>query len=90
MTFERESMTKKLLLCCQALLVLPLAARADDVDRLPNWEARAYALIRPAEKELQWKRIPWVTDLEAAVKAANTENRPLLLWMTGDDPLERC
>src|SRR5262245_58835055 len=72
------------------LLSLPLVTRADDVDRLPSWEAKAYALIRPTEKESQWKRIPWMTDLEDAVKVAKKENRPLLLWTAGDDPLERC
>jgi hypothetical protein len=73
-----------------ALLALPLAARGADVDRLPDWEAKAHALILPAEKESQWKRIPWVTDLDEAVKTAKKEKRPLLLWTAGDDPLERC
>jgi hypothetical protein len=72
------------------LLALAVSARADDVDRLPEWQAQAYALIKPAAKDVRWKKIPWVTDLDEAVKTAKAEKRPLLIWTAGDDPLERC
>jgi hypothetical protein len=57
---------------------------------LPDEQARAYALIRPGEKDLPWRKLGWKTDLEAAVKLAKEEKRPLLLWVAGDPPLERC
>jgi hypothetical protein len=72
------------------LLALAVSARADDVDRLPDWHAQAYDLVKPTAKELRWKKIPWVIDLDEAVKTAKAEKRPLLIWATGDDPLERC
>jgi hypothetical protein len=52
--------------------------------------ARRATLIRPAANELRWQQIPWRTDLVAGQKCARTEGRPILLWVTGDDPLERC
>jgi hypothetical protein len=29
-------------------------------------------------------------DLNEAVRVARAEKRPLLLWTSGDDPLDRC
>jgi hypothetical protein len=71
-------------------LVFAAPAPSGDVDRLPEWHAEAYPLIKPSAKEVRWKKIPWVTDLAAAVETARQEKRPLLIWTTGDDPLERC
>jgi hypothetical protein len=70
-------------------LALPALAAAED-DRLPEWQAKALPLIKPTQKDLVWKKVPWLTDLDAAVKAAKQEKRPILLWTAGDDPLERC
>ena len=46
--------------------------------------------IKPRPDEVRWLQIPWTLDLDAAVKASRDENRPLLIWASGDDPLERC
>ena len=46
--------------------------------------------IKPRADEVRWLQIPWVLDLAAAAKTARAENRPLLIWVSGDDPLERC
>jgi hypothetical protein len=75
-----------------ALIVPALCGllHAADIDRLPAWHARAYSLIQPTSAELKWQRIPWLTNLEEAVKQAKAEKRPLLVWTAGDDPLERC
>jgi hypothetical protein len=66
-----------------------LAARAADG---PSAEAQARraALIKPAAAELRWRQIPWLIDLAEGQKSARVEGRPILLWVTGDDPLERC
>ena len=53
-------------------------------------QARRAALIKPAADELRWRQIPWLTDLAEGQKLARAEGRPILLWVTGDDPLERC
>jgi hypothetical protein len=67
-----------------------LPAHGDDVSRLPSSAAQAYRLIVPAETETKWLRIPWMRDLAAAVEQAKQEKRPLLVWVSGDEPLERC
>ena len=51
---------------------------------------RRAVVIKPSTEELKWQRIPWLTDLAAAHRAARDEKRPIFLWVTGDDPLERC
>jgi hypothetical protein len=53
-------------------------------------QARRAALIKPAAAELRWRQIPWLIDLAEGQKRARAERRPILLWVTGDDPLERC
>ena len=52
--------------------------------------ARRATLIKPAANELRWQQIPWLIDLAEGQKRARAEGRPILLWVTGDDPLERC
>ena len=47
-------------------------------------------VIKPSAAELKWQRIPWITDLTKAQGVAQRERRPVFLWVTGDDPLERC
>ncbi len=47
-------------------------------------------VIKPAADELKWQRIPWLLDLAEAERVAREEERPIFLWVTGDDPLERC
>jgi hypothetical protein len=48
------------------------------------------AVIKPSAGELAWLKIPWMLDLKAAQKTAKAEDRPIFLWVTGDDPLGRC
>lgn len=63
--------------------VLCMTARADDLgDRS--------AVIKPTAHELAWLQIPWMLDLKEAQRTAKEESRPMFLWATGDDPLERC
>jgi hypothetical protein len=52
--------------------------------------AERAAAIKPIPEELRWQRIPWVTDLAEGQRLAQVERRPIFLWVTGDDPLERC
>lgn len=68
-----------------AALPLPVAP----LPTLSELTQRA-SIIKPTADELRWQRIPWLTDLAAAQQVARKEGRPLLLWVTGDDPLERC
>ena len=52
--------------------------------------AKRATAIKPAAEELRWQQIPWVTDLTEGQRLAKAEGRPIFLWVTGDDPLERC
>ena len=47
-------------------------------------------VIKPTVTELKWQQIPWTSDLTEGLQQAQTEKRPIFLWVTGDDPLERC
>jgi len=68
------AMLATLLICLQAKD--DLAARA--------------AVIKPKSGEYKWQQIPWILDLSEGIRLAREEKRPLLLWVSGDDPLERC
>jgi hypothetical protein len=52
--------------------------------------AKRAAAIKPVAEELRWQQIPWVTDLTEGQQLAKAEGQPIFLWVTGDDPLERC
>ena len=45
---------------------------------------------KPPAEFLRWQTIPWLTDLNEGIRVARAEKRPLLIWASGDDPLERC
>ncbi len=65
--------------------------RNPGAERLPADAARMYGLVTtPHPGELKWQQIPWLTDLREAVRQARAESRPLLLFVSGDDPLEKC
>jgi hypothetical protein len=67
------------------------ADRNPGADRLAGDAARMYGFVKtPHPDELKWQQIPWLTDLQDAVRQARAEGRPLLLFVSGDDPLERC
>ena len=40
--------------------------------------------------EIAYRSSDGLTDLAEGQKRARAEGRPILLWVTGDDPLERC
>ena len=74
-----------------AIVVLTTGiARGGELAQLgQDLQARA-GVIKPAPEELKWQRIPWVTDLAEGQRLAQQERRPIFLWVTGDEPLERC
>ena len=70
--------------------IRPVSAK-EDIARLPAPAARLYADTTLFPRPTKWRdRIPWVLDLGEGVRLAREEWRPLLLWTSGDDPLERC
>ncbi len=90
--------TVALLTLAVASLVSP-STRADvrpvstkeDVARLPAPAARLYAETTQFLRPTKWRdAIPWLLDLDEGIRLAKAEKRPLLIWTSGDDPLERC
>ena len=67
-----------------------VAYAQDDLERLPASQQKAYKVIKPTSADLKWRQIPWLTDLAEGIKLAKAEKRPLLIWTSGDEPLERC
>jgi hypothetical protein len=67
--------------CLTTALALP-----PELERLENWAAA----IRPKASETKWEKIPWITDLPNSIKVASREQRPMVVWASGDAPLERC
>ena len=50
-----------------------------------------YGFVKtPHPGELKWQQVPWMTDLGEAVRQAKEVKRPLVLFVSGDDPLEKC
>jgi hypothetical protein len=72
------------------LLGAATAALAGDIDRLPGNSADYYKVIVPAEPEMKWKRVPWMTRLDEAMKVAAREKRPVCIWVVDNEPLDRC
>ncbi len=67
------------------------ANQSPGADRLPADAARMYGFVKTLHPgELRWQQIPWLTDLREAVRQARAEHRPVLLFVSGDDPLEKC
>ena len=78
-------------LCLSTVFAHSPAAMIADVERLPPDAARVYAAIKTAQSgEFKWQQIPWLLDLEEGIRLAKKEKRPLLLFVSGDEPLERC
>ena len=70
--------------------VRPVSAK-DDVARLPAPAAQLYADTTLFPQPTKWRdAIPWVLDLDTGIRLARDEKRPVLIWVSGDDPLERC
>ena len=76
---------------CVAGYAAQPADRNPGADHLPGDAARMYGFVKtPHPGELKWQQIPWLTDLREAMRLARAESRPLLLFVSGDDPLEKC
>jgi hypothetical protein len=65
-----------------------------DADRAParlsDEARRIYDYVKPAPHEDGWRRIPWLTDVLEAISQARAEKRPILLFVSDGEPLDRC
>jgi hypothetical protein len=73
------------------LLLASVAARAlADPPREPAAITTWLEAIRQPPEMLRWQRIAWVTSLPEGFRLARQEKRPLLVWGSDDEPLDRC
>ena len=49
--------------------------------------ARDLAAIAPREGELDWRAIPWQSELRTALVEASRVQKPILLWAMNGHPL---
>jgi hypothetical protein len=69
----------------------PTGGYLSDVHRLSPEAAHLYAYVTtPFLGDNNWRQIPWLADLDEAVRIAKEEKRPLFLMVFADNPLERC
>jgi hypothetical protein len=86
----RRSMLMTLVFAGQALADSRPSRLSPDLDALPPNAAQIYRDTTLFPQEAKWLAIPWVNDLKKAIRTAKEEKRPVLIWVSGDDPLERC
>jgi hypothetical protein len=77
--------TARIVLFAGLCAATPASRAADPAEILGRAQA-----IRPLAHERKWEQVPWLLDLNHALRLAREEQRPLLLWGSDDDPLERC
>ena len=81
--------TRSFVACCASALV-QFVITSPSPAATPEQVARLVREIKPTPSELKWQQIPWLLDLSEGLRQARLEARPLLLWGSDDDPLERC
>jgi hypothetical protein len=64
--------------------------RHPDIDRLSREAGSLYTDTVLFPRSVKWLQIPWLLDLNEGIRLAKEERRPVLIWVSGDDPLERC
>ena len=64
--------------------------RHPDVGLLPRGLSQLYDDTTLFTQPTTWRQIPWLTSLDDAIATSKKEKLPILIWVAGDDPLERC
>ena len=71
------------------LLLFPVVAwaQSNEVElTTDNWNAWKEHVL-PAQDEMEWMQIPWLTTFADGIAAANKADKPLLLWVMNGHPL---
>jgi hypothetical protein len=74
----------------QVSLARPTPRGAEAVALSPRAGQFYGDVARPRDEPFKWPRIPRLVDLPEAARQARAEDRPILLWVAGDSPLQRC
>ena len=86
MAIRKLSLVCPLLAVCGWLQAEETRAPQDFAENV----AQRAAALRPRPERLKWQQIPWMTNLAVGLKVAKAEGRPVFLWGSDDEPLERC
>ena len=81
----RTVVVRTFLVALLAMLAAPAVRAAEPI--APRRFADLHALIKPAEAESKWTKIPWMASLWEARKKAAAEGKPILLWEMDGHPL---
>lgn len=76
------------MLLALGLVFLNSALHARQIPKIDESHAEHWKqLIMPTEDDLAFEAIPWFSTLEAGLRAADKEQKPLLLWVMNGHPL---
>jgi hypothetical protein len=80
------------ILVCSAIVLAAGVHAQDNAQRnaLAKQVSSKANRLRPSDESLKWRQIPWMTNLAEGLKVAQQEGRPVFLWGSDDEPLERC
>jgi hypothetical protein len=73
-----------------AVAVTLLVTSPNAVAEKPSELKKKAHAVRATTAEMNFKRIPWVTDVFEGFKLARDEKRPVFLYMITGDPLDDC
>ncbi len=87
--------SKSYLLCIALLAVCPGLLMADDPAGDPKTlspEALRTEVAALKKEDVAWRKIAWKTCLLDGLKASREQNKPVMLWIFIDRPIddERC
>ena len=82
--------TKTAIIITTFLTLAPVAWAQEPTRLTPDQLEMRAALLRPAPGDLKWRQIPWLTSAAEAQQLARKEQRPIFLWGSDGDPLDRC
>jgi len=73
-----------------AVVVTLLVTSPNVVAEKPSELKKKAHAVRATAAEMNFIRIPWVTDVFEGFKLARDEQRPVFLYMITGDPLDDC
>ena len=73
-----------------AVVVTLLVTSPNVVAEKPSELKKKADAVRATAAEMNFIRIPWVTDVFEGFKLARDEQRPVFLYMITGDPLDDC
>ncbi len=80
-------MFRFILICAALWLSTPLVCAQPATELTPDNFVAWRQHILPSDRELGWMEIPWLTTFADGIAAANSADKPMLLWTMNGHPL---